>query len=336
MNDQVTPKAVLEVQHLDVHLPIRRGVLTILDDISLHVAPGEVLGVVGESGAGKSMTGLAVINMLPTPAEITSGEIRLDGQRIDKLGSEEMRRIRGRKIGTIFQDPMASLNPLFNIGDQLVETIYTHLDMDKRAAWRRGVELLTEVGIPDAEDRMRHYPHQFSGGMRQRIVIALALCANPKLVIADEPTTALDVSVQSQILGLLERLSQDHHTAVMLITHDMGVIAEMSARVAVMYAGRIVETGPVREILEVPKHPYTKGLIESIPKIGSGLRRLTQIKGAMPQLGQVRADSCKFEPRCPVAQEKCKTRRPPSCEVGRSIVVCWRHAAVTPKEESDE
>ena len=336
MTTPAAAQTVLAVEHLDVHLPTRRGVLTVLDDVSLHVAPGEVLGVVGESGAGKSMTGSAVIGMLPAPAGITAGEIRLAGQRIDELSSEEMRRIRGREIGTIFQDPMTSLNPLFDVGDQLVETIRTHRDLDKRAAWRRGVELLTEVGIPDPEDRMRHYPHQFSGGMRQRVVIALALCANPKLVIADEPTTALDVSVQSQILGLLKRLSEDHHTAVMLITHDMGVIAELSGRVAVMYAGRIVETGPVHAILEAPKHPYTEGLMGSIPKLGSGQRRLTQIKGVMPRLGQVRADSCAFEPRCPVVLGSCTTRRPPICEVGPSIVTCWRHAAPTPEGGSGD
>jgi peptide/nickel transport system ATP-binding protein len=331
MSNKASPTSVLEIEHLHVDLPARRGVLTVLDDISLHVDAGEVLGVVGESGAGKSMTGLAVIGLLPSPARIVAGEIRLEGRQIDSLGAEDMRRIRGREIGTIFQDPMTSLNPLFSVGDQLVETICTHLEIDKHEAWRYGVELLTEAGIPDPHYRMRHYPHQFSGGMRQRVVIVLALCANPKLVIADEPTTALDVTVQAQILGLLKRLSRDHHTAVILITHNMGVIAEMSDRVAVMYAGRIVEVGPAREILEAPKHPYTDGLMGSIPKLGSRQRRLRQIKGAMPRLGQVRPESCPFENRCPVVLEHCAMRRPPSYVVGRSIVACWQHESISAK-----
>lgn len=336
MSNKALSTLVLEIDHLNVNLPTRDGVLTVLGDVSLHVNPGEVLGVVGESGAGKSMTGLAVIGMLPSPMQIAAGEIRLDDRQIDNLGAEEMRRIRGREIGTIFQDPMTSLNPLFSVGDQLVETIRTHLDFDKRVAWRRGVELLMEVGIPDPEFRMRHYPYQFSGGMRQRIVIALALCANPKLVIADEPTTALDVTTQVQILGLLKRLSKDHQTAVILITHDMGVIAEMSDRVAVMYAGRIVEVGSVREILETPKHPYTEGLMGSIPKLGSGQRRLTQIKGTMPRLGEVRPESCPFENRCPVTLERCATSRPPNYDIGRSIVACWQHESATVKEASND
>ena len=336
MSRKASSTLVFEIKHLRVNLPTRHGVLTVLDDVSLHVDAGEVLGVVGESGAGKSMTGLAAISLLPSPMQIAAGEIRLDGRQIDNLGAEEMRRIRGREIGTIFQDPMTSLNPLFSVGDQLVETIRTHLEIDKREAWRRGVELLMEVDIADPEFRMRHYPHQFSGGMRQRVVIALALCANPKLLIADEPTTALDVTTQVQILALLKRLSKDHHTAVILITHDMGVIAEMSDRVAVMYAGRIVEVGSVRQVIEAPKHPYTEGLMGSIPKLGSGQRRLTQIKGTMPRLGQVRSESCPFENRCSVALERCATHRPPSYDVGRSIVACWQYESVTAKEASND
>jgi peptide/nickel transport system ATP-binding protein len=317
---------VLDVSRLTVSLPTRNGTLTVLDDVSLHVAPGEVLGVVGESGAGKSMTGSATIGLLPPPAHVSKGEIRLAGRRIDNLDAERMRRIRGREIGTVFQDPMASLNPLFTIGDQLVETMRTHLSIGKREAWQRGVEYLAEVGIPDPSQRMRYYPHQFSGGMRQRIVVALALCANPKLVIADEPTTALDVSVQAQILGLLKRLSADHGTAVVLITHDMGVIAEMADRVAVMYAGRVAEVGAVEATLRAPKHPYTEGLMGSIPQLGSGQRRLRQIQGNMPRLGQVSPDSCPFAPRCPAAFALCREQRPPAYDVDGNLAHCWLHA----------
>ena len=240
------PAPLLEVRHLRVEFPTRRGTLVALDDISFDIAPGEILGVVGESGAGKSLTALAIIGLLDPPGRIAGGEIRLDGRRIDNLPEEEMRKVRGRSIGAVFQDPLTSLNPLYTIGQQLVETIQTHLPVGAAEARRRAVRLLEETGIPAAAARIDQYPHQFSGGMRQRVVIALALAAEPKLIVADEPTTALDVSIQAQIISLLRRLCRDHGAAVMLVTHDMGVIAETCDRVAVMYAGRIAEIGPSR------------------------------------------------------------------------------------------
>ena len=250
---------ILEVEKLKVEFPTRRATLVALDGVSLAIAPGEVLGVVGESGAGKSLTGMAIIGLLEPPGRIAGGQIRLQGERIDNLPHEAMRRIRGRRIGAIFQDPLTSLNPLFTIGEQLVETILTHLAVTRAEAERRALSLLAEVGIPAPEARMAHYPHQFSGGMRQRVVIALAIAAEPQLIVADEPTTALDVSIQAQIITLLRHLAREHGTAVMLITHDMGVIAETADRVAVMYAGRIAEVGPVRELLRTPRHPPLAG-----------------------------------------------------------------------------
>ncbi len=235
---------VLSVRNLQVEFVTRRATLRAIDGISFDIAKGEVLGVVGESGAGKSVTGLAIIGLIDPPGRIAGGEIYLSGMRIDNLPPEELRRIRGKRIGMIFQDPLTSLNPLYRIGDQLIETIKTHSNLSEQAARRRAIDLLAEVGIPAPEKRIDAYPHEFSGGMRQRVVIALAICAEPELIIADEPTTALDVSVQAQIISLIKRLGRDHGTAVMLVTHDMGVIAETSDRVAVMYAGRIAEIGP--------------------------------------------------------------------------------------------
>jgi peptide/nickel transport system ATP-binding protein len=313
------------VRHLRVEFNARRGTLVALDDVSFEIAPGEVLGVVGESGAGKSITGNAIIGLLEPPGRIAAGEILLEGRRIDRLPAEEMRRIRGRRIGAIFQDPLTSLNPLFTIGHQLVETIRTHLPLDAAAARARAIELLGEVGIPAPERRVDHYPHQFSGGMRQRVVIALALCANPRLVIADEPTTALDVSIQAQIITLLKRLCHDHGTAVMLVTHDMGVIAETADRVAVMYAGRIVEIGPVQAVIHDPQHPYTAGLMGSIPAVGQELERLPQIDGSMPRLDAIPA-GCPFHPRCPRAFDRCRVERPDLMPANRTRAACWLHA----------
>ena len=241
---------VLSVQNLKVEFPTRRGILTAIDDISFDIGPGEVLGVVGESGAGKSITGTAVIGLIEPPGRIAGGQVLLRGERIDNLAGEQMRKIRGKRIGMVFQDPLTSLNPLYRIGEQLIETITTHTNLSNNAARQKALSLLNEVGIPAPEMRIDAYPHQFSGGMRQRVVLALALAAEPELVIADEPTTALDVSVQAQIIALLKRLCAQHGAAVMLITHDMGVIAETADRVAVMYAGRIAEIGPVRDVIK--------------------------------------------------------------------------------------
>jgi len=319
---------LLEVEHLRIEFPTRRGTLVAVDDIAFAIEDGEVLGVVGESGAGKSLTGTAIIGLLEPPGRVAAGEIRLEGRRIDNLPYEEMRRIRGKKIGAIFQDPLTSLNPLYTIGEQLIETILTHTDLSQSGARQRAIELLGEVGIPAPERRIDSYPHAFSGGMRQRVVIALALAANPRLIIADEPTTALDVSIQAQIIALLKRLCREHRTAVMLITHDMGVIAETADRVAVMYAGRIVEVGPVRDVVKRPQHPYTVGLMGSIPVFGREQERLTQIEGAMPRLTAI-PPGCAFHPRCPQAFERCRRERPELMATrGASDAACWLHAEV--------
>jgi peptide/nickel transport system ATP-binding protein len=317
---------LLEVRNLRIEFPTRRGTLVAVDDVSLAIEPGEVLGVVGESGAGKSLTGAAIIGLLEPPGRIASGEIKLAGLRIDNLPYDDMRKIRGREIGAIFQDPLTSLNPLYTVGQQLVETVTTHLNMSAAAARQRAVELLEATGIPAAERRIDHYPHQFSGGMRQRVVIALALAAQPKLVIADEPTTALDVSIQAQIISLLKTLCRDHGTAVMLVTHDMGVIAETADRVAVMYAGRIVEIGPVADVIHRPQHPYTVGLMGSIPSMVADVERLTQIDGAMPRLTAI-PSGCAFHPRCARAFDRCTRERPDLMPAGASRAACWLHEA---------
>jgi peptide/nickel transport system ATP-binding protein len=318
----MTGTPLLAVDRLRVEFPTRAGTLVAVDGVSLEIAPGEVLGVVGESGAGKSLTGAAIIGLIDPPGRIGAGEVRLGERRIDNLAPEEMRRVRGREIGAVFQDPLTSLNPLYTIGRQLVETITTHLDLSPREARRRALDLLAEVGIPAPERRFDHYPHQFSGGMRQRVVIALALAAKPKLIIADEPTTALDVSIQAQIIALLKGLCREHGTAVMLITHDMGVIAETADRVAVMYAGRVVEVGPVADIIHRPQHPYTKGLMGSIPSIVAERENLAQIEGVMPRLDAIPA-GCAFHPRCPHAFERCKRERPELMRAGATRSACW-------------
>jgi peptide/nickel transport system ATP-binding protein len=314
---------LLEIRNLRVEFPTRRGTLVAIDDVSFQIFEGEILGVVGESGAGKSLTGSAIIGLLPEPGRIAQGEIRLNGRRIDGLSEEELRRVRGKEIGAIFQDPLTSLNPLYSIAYQLVETIRTHLDLGAKEARRRALDLLKEVGIPAAEERMDGYPHEFSGGMRQRIVIALALAANPKLIIADEPTTALDVSIQAQIIAVLKRLCREHHASVMLITHDMGVIAEAADRVAVMYAGRIAETGPVEEVIRRARHPYTHGLMGSIPHLKTRAERLSQIDGAMPRLTELPA-GCAFHPRCSRVFDRCRAQRPRVEAVAAGHeVACW-------------
>jgi peptide/nickel transport system ATP-binding protein len=326
---------LLQVRNLRVEFNLRRGTLVAIDDVSFDIAPGEVLGVVGESGAGKSITGTAIIGLLEPPGRIAGGQILLEGSRIDNLAAEPMRRIRGKRIGAIFQDPLTSLNPLYTIGHQLVETIRTHLPLGAEQARARAIELLGEVGIPAPERRIDHYPHQFSGGMRQRVVIALALCANPQLIIADEPTTALDVSIQAQIITLLKRLCRDNGTAVMLVTHDMGVIAETADRVAVMYAGRIVEIGPVQEVIHNPQHPYTSGLMASIPALGQEVERLSQIEGSMPRLNAI-PTGCAFNPRCPRVFDRCKVERPVLLPAGNALAACWLHAPEMASPQADK
>jgi peptide/nickel transport system ATP-binding protein len=314
--------SLLQVNNLIVEFPGRRGTLRALDDISFDIAPGEILGVVGESGAGKSLTGASIIGLLEPPGRVASGQILLEGRRIDNLPPEQMRHIRGRKIGAIFQDPLTSLNPLYTVGRQLTETIQAHLPVDHREALRRAIGLLEDTGIPAAAQRIEHFPHQFSGGMRQRVVIALALAAEPKLIVADEPTTALDVSIQAQIIQLLKRVCRDRGAAVMLITHDMGVIAETCDRVAVMYAGRIAEIGPVHEVINQPAHPYTMGLMAAIPDITVERERLHQIDGAMPRLDAI-PPGCAYNPRCPRAFGRCVVERPDLLNAGATRAACW-------------
>ncbi len=317
---------LLEVQHLRVEFPTRRGTLLALDDVSFDIAPGEILGVVGESGAGKSLTGAAIIGLLEPPGRVAGGQILVAGQRIDNLPPEAMRQIRGKRIGAIFQDPLTSLNPLYTVGRQLIETIQVHLGLDAAAARQRAISLLQSTGIPAAEQRIDQYPHQFSGGMRQRVVIALALAAEPELIVADEPTTALDVSIQAQIIALLKALTKQQGAAVMLVTHDMGVIAEACDRVAVMYAGRVVEIGPVAQVIHHPAHPYTVGLMGSIPSMDSERERLMQIDGAMPRLNAIPA-GCAFNPRCPRVMDRCRTQRPDLLPAGATRAACWLHDA---------
>ncbi|MBQ2259791.1 MAG: ABC transporter ATP-binding protein [Loktanella sp.] len=314
---------LLSVRNLTVEFPTRRGILTAVQDVSFDIMPGEVLGVVGESGAGKSMTGSAINGLIERPGRIAQGEVFLQGRRIDNLPAAEMRKIRGRKIGMIFQDPLTSLNPLYRISEQLIETIRTHLPLSESEARKKAIGLLDDVGIPDAGRRINDYPHQFSGGMRQRVVIALALCAGPDLVIADEPTTALDVSVQAQIIDVMKRLCAENGAAIMLVTHDMGVIAETADRVAVMYAGRIAEIGPVRDVIKDAKHPYSAGLMGAIPRLGANLDRLMQIPGAMPRLSAI-PRGCAFNPRCEHVMDKCRVDQPQPAEIapGRQVA-CW-------------
>jgi peptide/nickel transport system ATP-binding protein len=312
---------VLSVRNLKVDFTTRRGTLHAIDGVSFDIAKGEVLGVVGESGAGKSVTGLAVIGLIDRPGHISGGEIHLSGLRIDNLPPEEMRKVRGKRIGMIFQDPLTSLNPLYRIGDQIVETIKTHTNLSDQQARKRAIDLLAEVGIPAPDKRIDGYPHEFSGGMRQRVVIALALCAEPELIIADEPTTALDVSVQAQIIALIKRLGRDHGTAVMLVTHDMGVIAETCDRVAVMYAGRVAEIGPVQEVIRNPLHPYAKGLMGAIPTLAGEDKRLVQIPGSMPRLSAI-PPGCSFNPRCSFAFDRCRVERPDPLRHGTQAVAC--------------
>lgn len=312
---------VLSVRDLIVEIPTRHGILRPVDRVSYDIHAGEILGVVGESGAGKSMTGNAVIGLLDRPARITSGDVLLSGQPITHLKGEALRRLRGKRMGMIFQDPLTSLNPLLTVGDQLTETIIEHLGVSAHEAQERAIAALDEVGIPAARARINSYPHEFSGGMRQRVVIALALCAEPELVIADEPTTALDVSVQAQIIALLKRLCRERGVAVMLVTHDMGVIAEAADRVAVMYAGRLAELGPVRDVISAAQHPYTSGLMASTPLASQGQKRLRQIPGAMPRLGQLGA-GCAFAPRCSYAQDACLQDPAPTIQSCNGRAAC--------------
>ena len=315
-------EALLSVRNLRVEIVTRRATLLAVDDVSFDIAEGEVLGVVGESGAGKSITGNAIIGLIDPPLRRAGGEIAYAGKRIDNLDAETMRTLRGRHIGAVFQDPLTSLNPLLTVGRQLVQTIITHLDLSGSEARKRAVQLLAEVGFPAPRERLDCYPHELSGGMRQRVVLALAFCCEPNLIIADEPTTALDVSVQAQVIELFRRMCRERGTSVMLITHDMGVISEISDRVAVMYAGRVVEIGTARAVLNAPAHPYTRGLMASIPTVQRTKSELPQIAGNMPRLAAV-PSGCAFHPRCPCRLPRCDRERPVLAPAGETQSVCW-------------
>ena len=324
MDERKVGDVLLEVRDLVVEFPTRHALLRAIDGVSFDVQRGEVLGLVGESGAGKSITGAAIIGLLEPPGRIAGGTVSLSGSRIDNLSADAMRKVRGKKIAMIFQDPLTSLNPLYSIGRQLVETIQTHLPVSESEARARAVSLLEDVGIPAAAERLDAYPHEFSGGMRQRVVIALALAAEPELIIADEPTTALDVSVQAQVIALLKRLCAERGTSVILVTHDMGVIAETANRVAVMYSGRIAEIGPVEDVVHRPQHPYTVGLMGAIPDLDTEGDRLAQIAGSMPRLDRL-PDGCAFNPRCPRRFEPCAAQKPGLYAAGRSLAACFLH-----------
>jgi len=320
--------ALLEVEDLRITFATRSGTSHPVDGVSFSVARGELLALVGESGCGKSLTALALLRLIPPPGQIVPGSaIRLEGTDVLALGAAELRSIRGRRIGMIFQDPMTSLNPVFTVADQISESVRAHQRVSKSAARVRALELLQEVGIPDPVERLDNYPHQMSGGMRQRVMIAIALASEPELLIADEPTTALDVTVQAQILELLDRLRAARGMAILLITHDLGIVAGRADRVAVMYAGRLVEEATTAELFSRPSHPYTKGLLASVPRITGAVTRLQPIAGTVPAPTAWPA-GCRFHPRCPASLPRCADDDPPALAVGDSHRMrCWLAAS---------
>ncbi|MED2009268.1 ABC transporter ATP-binding protein [Brevibacillus borstelensis] len=305
---------LLEVKHLQTHFKTEDGVVPSVNGVSFSVAKGETLAIVGESGCGKSVTSLSIMGLVAPPGEVVGGEIWLEGQNLLALSKKELRKLRGNKLSMIFQEPMTSLNPVFTIGNQLGEVFRQHRQMDKKEARAHSVEMLDHVGIPNAEKIVDSFPHQLSGGMRQRVMIAMALACNPALLIADEPTTALDVTIQAQILELLKKLNKEFQTGVILITHDLGVVAEMADRVVVMYAGEVVEQADVFSLFAEPKHPYTKGLLGSLPKLDENREELDSIPGSVPNPLDM-PDGCAFHPRCPAATEECKQNKPQLQEV---------------------
>jgi peptide/nickel transport system ATP-binding protein len=309
---------ILEVKNLSTHFLTRAGVVKAVDDVSFAIPRGSTLALVGESGSGKSVTSLSILRLVPPAGKIVAGEVIFNAVDLMKLDDEAMRGLRGREIAMIFQDPMSSLNPVFTVGDQIAEAVQLHERLSRKQAWKKAGEMMELVKIPDATRRARDYPHQLSGGMRQRVMIAMALSCNPTLLIADEPTTALDVTIQAEILELLRGLKDDFDLSMLLITHDLGVVAETADRVAVMYAGRIVEEAPVREIFHGPKHPYTEGLLQSVPRLteeGLRLRRLATIEGTVPSLLNLPA-GCKFAPRCSYVIDECRDNEPALLTVG--------------------
>jgi oligopeptide/dipeptide ABC transporter ATP-binding protein len=315
---------LLDIENLQTFFFTKNGLVKALNGVDLHIAAGETLALVGESGCGKSLTALSLLRLVPEPGKIVGGEIRFDGRDLLRMPLEEMRRVRGNRIGMVFQEPMTSLNPVLRIGEQVSEVLRLHQGHDRTRAEVEAVTLLDQVGLPAPVDRARDYPHQLSGGMRQRVMIAMALACNPQLLIADEPTTALDVTIQAQIMELLASAKAARGMATLLITHDLGVVAQYADRVAIMYAGRIMESASVGEIFADPRHPYTKGLLACVPKLGEKRRRLTPIEGMIPAPGQVNG-GCSFLERCPEAFAPCGDELPPLTEVKPGHQVrCWR------------
>ena len=313
--------ALLEIENLSVEFPSKNSVMHAVDGVSLSLDVGDVLGIVGESGSGKSVTMMALMGLVPYPGRITADKLLFDGHDLLSLSSSERSKLTGKDVAMIFQDPTTSLNPCFTVGFQLAETLKLHLGMDARAAKRRCIELLEQVGIPAPESRLKIYPHQMSGGMNQRVMIAMAIACNPKLLIADEPTTALDVTIQAQILDLLRSLQKERGMALVLITHNMGVVSEMAQRVAVMYAGQIMEEQEVHALFTTPRHPYTQALMAALPERSDGLTRLTTIAGMVPGLYD-RPTGCLFAPRCAYAVDVCRAQRPPLQVEHESLVRC--------------
>jgi len=321
----VTERPLLELDKLSAHYVTGRGTRTVraVDEVSLTLRAGETLGVVGESGSGKTTLALTILRLLPPAARIVSGAMRFDGEDLLAKSPAEMRHIRGKRIAMILQDPMASLNPLFTVGDQIAEGVRVHEHASRRSAWERAGGLLKAVKIPAASQRLGEYPHQMSGGMRQRIVGAIAISCEPQLLIADEPTTSLDVTIQAQYLKLLRDIQRERGLALIFITHNLGIVAHMCDNVAVMYAGRVIESGPVRRIFNAPAHPYTQALIESIPRLGGGLERLTAIDGQPPDLATL-PPGCSFQVRCPRVIDRCREEAPPVFDVGADHTArCW-------------
>jgi oligopeptide/dipeptide ABC transporter ATP-binding protein len=321
---------ILEIEDLHTYFYTRQGIAKAVCGVSFHVSEGEILGVVGESGSGKSVTALSILRLVPFPGKIVSGDIRLKGQSLLDLPPSDMRQIRGDRISMIFQEPMISLNPAFTIGDQLIEALRVHRKITRREACDRAVEMLGQVDIPNPEMRLKNYPHQLSGGMRQRVMIAEALLLNPNVLLADEPTTALDVTVQAQVLDVMYRLTQERGTAIVLITHNLGLVAESANRVVVMYAGRVVEEGTVTDIFQDALHPYTQGLLKSIPIPGHGAGRqredLYEMKGMIPNLQRL-PEGCAFHPRCSFVKDICSQTHPPRKEMGSMhFTQCWLYS----------
>ena len=327
---------LLEIKNLKTYFYKNQEVIPAVDGISFCVKKGETVAIVGESGSGKSITALSILGCIPSPpGKIEGGEIIFEGNNLFERSKKEMRNIRGNEISMIFQEPMTSLNPVYTIGRQLSEVFELHQGMKRKEGLRKAVELLRIVGIPSPEERAKQYPHQMSGGMRQRVIIAMALACRPKLIIADEPTTALDVTVQAQILDLIKNLKEEIGTSMLLITHDLGVVAEMAEKVIVMYAGKVVESAGVQDIFKDPKHPYTRGLLSSMPSLNSTNKRLNTIEGAVPKPTEF-PKGCRFSPRCKFAKKICMNSEPPLCKIGDRSLSCWMETQEYIEEVNDE